>query len=63
MATTDQTAQAMEPEAYAMLLYCWADDRSDPVIQLSPPLICDQAHFVEMESILRSVLTEAQTLL
>ncbi len=53
----------MEPEAYAMLLYCRADDRSDPVIQLSPPLICDQAHFVEMESILRSVLTEAQTLL
>ncbi|QLQ10418.1 MAG: aspartate aminotransferase family protein [Nocardioidaceae bacterium] len=42
-------------------LYCRADDRGDPVIQLSPPLICDQSHFDEMEQILRSVLTEAQT--
>ena len=24
-------------------LYCRADDRGDPVIQLAPPLICDQA--------------------
>jgi adenosylmethionine-8-amino-7-oxononanoate aminotransferase len=42
-------------------LYCRADDRGDPVIQLSPPLICDQAHFDEIEQILRSVLTEAWT--
>jgi hypothetical protein len=42
-------------------LYCRADDRGDPVIQLSPPLICDQSHFDEMEQILRSVLTEAWT--
>ena len=42
-------------------LYCRADDRGDPVIQLSPPLIADQAHFDEMEQILRSVLTEAWT--
>ncbi len=42
-------------------LYCRADDRGDPVVQLSPPLICDQAHFDEMEQILRSVLTEAWT--
>lgn len=40
-------------------LYCRADDRGDPVIQLSPPLICDQSHFDEMGQILRSVLTEA----
>ena len=40
-------------------LYCRADDRGDPVIQLSPPLICGQAHFDEMEQILRTVLTEA----
>jgi adenosylmethionine-8-amino-7-oxononanoate aminotransferase len=44
-------------------LYCRADDRGDPVIQLSPPLICDQPHFDEMESILRSVLKEAESLL
>ena len=44
-------------------LYCRADDRGDPVIQLSPPLICDQSHFDEMEQALRSVLTEAAGLL
>ena len=35
-------------------LYCRADDRGDPVVQLAPPLICDQAHFDEMEQILRA---------
>jgi adenosylmethionine-8-amino-7-oxononanoate aminotransferase len=40
-------------------LVCRADDRGDPVIQLSPPLICGQEQFDEMEQILRSVLTEA----
>lgn len=40
-------------------LYCRADDRGDPVIQLAPPLICDESHFAEIEQILRSVLTEA----
>jgi adenosylmethionine-8-amino-7-oxononanoate aminotransferase len=44
-------------------LYCRADDRGDPVIQLSPPLICDQSHFDEIEEILRKVLTEATNLL
>ncbi|ROO89420.1 adenosylmethionine-8-amino-7-oxononanoate aminotransferase [Actinocorallia herbida] len=42
-------------------LYCRADDRGDPVIQLSPPLICDQSHFDEIEQKLRAVLTEAWT--
>jgi adenosylmethionine-8-amino-7-oxononanoate aminotransferase len=40
-------------------LYCRADDRGDPVIQLAPPLIVDESHFTEIEQILRSVLTEA----
>jgi adenosylmethionine-8-amino-7-oxononanoate aminotransferase len=40
-------------------LYCRADDRGDPVIQLSPPLVCDQSHFDEIEQMLRAVLTEA----
>jgi adenosylmethionine-8-amino-7-oxononanoate aminotransferase len=44
-------------------LYCRADDRGDPVIQVSPPLICDQAHFDEIESILREVLTQAWSIL
>jgi adenosylmethionine-8-amino-7-oxononanoate aminotransferase len=42
-------------------LYCRADDRGDPVIQLAPPLGCDQTHFDEIEQVLRSVLTEAWT--
>ena len=40
-------------------LYCRADDRGDPVVQLAPPLICEQSHFDDIEQILRSVLTEA----
>ena len=44
-------------------LYCRADDRGDPVIQLAPPLVCDQEHFDEMEQILREVLEKAWTLL
>ncbi|MPZ84183.1 MAG: aspartate aminotransferase family protein [Actinophytocola sp.] len=40
-------------------LYCRADDRGDPVVQLAPPLICEEAHFAEIEQILRSVLSEA----
>jgi adenosylmethionine-8-amino-7-oxononanoate aminotransferase len=42
-------------------LYCRADDRGDPVIQLAPPLTIGPAEFDEIESILRSVLTEAWT--
>ncbi|MBO4164778.1 MULTISPECIES: aspartate aminotransferase family protein [Micromonospora] len=40
-------------------LYCRADDRGDPVVQLAPPLISGQEQFDEMEQILRAVLTEA----
>jgi len=40
-------------------LYCRADDRGDPVVQLAPPLIVGQPEFDEIEGILRSVLTEA----
>ncbi len=40
-------------------LYCRADDRGDPVVQLAPPLISGQSEFDEIESILRDVLAEA----
>jgi adenosylmethionine-8-amino-7-oxononanoate aminotransferase len=40
-------------------LYCRADDRGDPVVQLAPPLIAGPAEFDEIEQILRGVLTEA----
>jgi adenosylmethionine-8-amino-7-oxononanoate aminotransferase len=41
-------------------LYCRADDRGDPVIQLAPPLTATETQFAEIEQILRAVLTEAQ---
>jgi adenosylmethionine-8-amino-7-oxononanoate aminotransferase len=40
-------------------LYCRADDRGDPVVQLAPPLICEEPQFAEIEQVLRTVLTEA----
>jgi adenosylmethionine-8-amino-7-oxononanoate aminotransferase len=40
-------------------LYCRADDRGDPVVQLAPPLIAGPAEFDAIESILRGVLVEA----
>jgi adenosylmethionine-8-amino-7-oxononanoate aminotransferase len=46
-------------ELYERGLICRADDRGDPVIQLSPPLIAGPEQFEEIESILRPVLTEA----
>ncbi|WP_370892758.1 aspartate aminotransferase family protein [Janibacter sp. GXQ6167] len=40
-------------------LYCRADDRGDPVLQLAPPLTIGQAEFDDIEQRLRSVLSEA----
>jgi adenosylmethionine-8-amino-7-oxononanoate aminotransferase len=50
-------------QLFAEGLYCRADDRGDPVVQLAPPLICDQSHFDEMEQVLRVVLDKASSLL
>ncbi|MBV2364947.1 aspartate aminotransferase family protein [Streptomonospora sp. NEAU-YY374] len=49
----------VSPALYDAGLICRADDRGDPVVQLSPPLICGPEHFEEMEAILRAVLSEA----
>ena len=46
-------------ELYRRGLICRADDRGDPVIQFSPPLIADTEQFEEIEAILRPVLKEA----
>jgi adenosylmethionine-8-amino-7-oxononanoate aminotransferase len=40
-------------------LICRADDRGDPVVQVSPPLVAGQAEFDEIVGILGDVLTEA----
>nr|BFE65248.1 aspartate aminotransferase family protein [Dactylosporangium thailandense] len=67
--TTKETFNEAESEAllrgflskalFEAGLYCRADDRGDPVIQLAPPLICGEEQFAEMEQMLRAVLTEA----
>jgi adenosylmethionine-8-amino-7-oxononanoate aminotransferase len=49
----------LSPALFEAGLVCRADDRGDPVIQLAPPLICEQEHFDLIGQILREVLTEA----
>ena len=46
-------------ELYRRGLICRTDDRGDPIVQLSPPLIADREQFEEIEAILRPTLTEA----
>ncbi|MBS1868837.1 MAG: aspartate aminotransferase family protein [Actinobacteria bacterium] len=46
-------------ELFRRGLVCRADDRGDPVIQLSPPLIAGPEQFAEIEAVLRPVLEEA----
>jgi adenosylmethionine-8-amino-7-oxononanoate aminotransferase len=49
----------LSPRLFERGLICRADDRGDPVIQISPPLVAEQAEFDEIVSILGEVLTEA----
>jgi adenosylmethionine-8-amino-7-oxononanoate aminotransferase len=61
---TDEEAEILlrgflSTELYKRGLICRADDRGDPVIQLSPPLIAGPKQFEEIEAVLRPVLTEA----
>ncbi|APH46139.1 aspartate aminotransferase family protein [Microbacterium sp. 1.5R] len=53
----------LSPALFEAGLYCRADDRGDPVIQLAPPLTVGSAEFRQIEQILRSVLTDAQSVL
>ena len=49
----------LSPALYDAGLVCRADDRGDPVIQLAPPLVCEQEHFNFIGDVLRSVLSQA----
>jgi adenosylmethionine-8-amino-7-oxononanoate aminotransferase len=49
----------LSAELYQRGLICRTDDRGDPIVQLSPPLIAGEEQFEEIESILRPVLSEA----
>ena len=49
----------LSPRFFEKGLICRADDRGDPVIQISPPLIAGQSEFDELVGILGDVLAEA----
>ncbi|HET7572419.1 MAG TPA: aspartate aminotransferase family protein [Gaiellaceae bacterium] len=49
----------LSPQLFERGLICRADDRGDPVVQISPPLVATQREFDEMTGILGDVLTEA----
>ena len=49
----------LTPALFEAGLYCRADDRGDPVVQLAPPLISGQQEFDAIYGILHGVLSEA----
>ena len=49
----------LSPRLFERGLICRADDRGDPVVQISPPLVAAQPQFDEMVGILGEVLSEA----
>jgi adenosylmethionine-8-amino-7-oxononanoate aminotransferase len=49
----------LSPRLFEKGLICRADDRGDPVIQISPPLIATQHEFDEITGTLGEVLSEA----
>ena len=49
----------LSPRLFERGLICRADDRGDPVVQISPPLVAGQAEFDEITGILGDVLAEA----
>lgn len=51
----------LSPRIFEQGLICRADDRGDPVIQLSPPLVAGPEEFERIASVLRVALTESMT--
>jgi len=49
----------LTPRIFGRGLICRADDRGDPVIQLSPPLVAGPEEFERIAGILRDALTES----
>ena len=52
----------VSPRLFDSGLICRTDDRGEPVIQLSPPLVTSAEELKEIAAILRKVLTEASEL-
>jgi adenosylmethionine-8-amino-7-oxononanoate aminotransferase len=49
----------LSPRLFERGLICRSDDRGDPVVQISPPLVAEQEEFDQIVSILGDVLGEA----
>jgi adenosylmethionine-8-amino-7-oxononanoate aminotransferase len=49
----------LSPRLFEQGLICRADDRGDPVVQISPPLVAGQEEFGQIVGILGEVLAEA----
>jgi adenosylmethionine-8-amino-7-oxononanoate aminotransferase len=49
----------LSPRLFERGLICRADDRGDPVVQISPPLVADDEEFDEIVGVLGDVLAEA----
>jgi adenosylmethionine-8-amino-7-oxononanoate aminotransferase len=61
---TDEESESLlrgflSPRLFEAGLICRADDRGDPVIQISPPLVAGQDEFDKIVSVLGEVLAEA----
>jgi adenosylmethionine-8-amino-7-oxononanoate aminotransferase len=50
----------LSPALFDAGLICRTDDRGDPVVQISPPLVATETEMDEIVGILGDVLTEAQ---
>jgi adenosylmethionine-8-amino-7-oxononanoate aminotransferase len=49
----------LSPRLFERGLICRSDDRGDPVVQISPPLVAEQQEFDQIVAILGDVLAEA----
>jgi adenosylmethionine-8-amino-7-oxononanoate aminotransferase len=49
----------LSPEMFERGLICRSDDRGDPVVQISPPLVAEQQQFDEIVGLLGDVLQDA----
>ena len=49
----------LSPRPFERALLCRADDRGDPVVQISPPLVARREQFDEIAEILGGVLDGA----
>ena len=53
----------LSPRIFELGLICRTEDKAEPVIQLSPPLVAGPEEFREIVRILRQAITEAQEIM